>query len=249
MPPFDTGQVYDDAIASFTGEDSDAPVNGLPPSAEEKLQFRIRWANSPEKRYSADALVEKRYSWRGYDQSCGSAVEINRVTLIASDLDHVVVGTITIGFDRQTGLFADDMYREQLDALRREGKKLCEYNRLAVEPHPHSKRVLAKLFHIAYLYPHEIFGCTDGVLEINPRHVRFYEKMLGFTQIGPERICPRVNAPSVLMKTNFSYMSDQVQRVGGQTRGAKGDRTLYPYFFSPEECVQIMGRLRQERAL
>ena len=39
------------------------------------------------------------------------------------------------------------------------------------------------------------------VIEVNPRHVRYYERMLGFEVIGPERMNPRVEAPAVLLRS------------------------------------------------
>jgi hypothetical protein len=38
---------------------------------------------------------------------------------------------------------------------------------------------------------------------VNPRHAGFYEKILGFAVVGAERICPRVNAPALLMRLDL----------------------------------------------
>jgi hypothetical protein len=52
-------------------------------------------------------------------------------------------------------------------------------HRLAVDNMVQSRTVLAAIFHIAYIYGHRIRGCSDVVIEVNPRHVRFYRSMLG----------------------------------------------------------------------
>jgi hypothetical protein len=43
-----------------------------------------------------------------------------------------------------------------------------------------SKTSLANLFHLAVIYARDIHHCTDIIIEVNPRHRRFYERMLGF---------------------------------------------------------------------
>ncbi len=255
MPPYDIGPESEAiVIASFVEETLGTPSFGssviaadsshFPPHASETRQFDIQVAHSPEHRESAGLLIDKMYTWRGYGRMALRHRESDRMTLVISDQDKRVIGTITIGVDSGLGLCADDVYREELGLLRGQGKKLCEYNGLAIETHVRSKRVLASLFHIAYLYPYAVLGCTDGVLEVNPRHERFYERMLGFTRMGPERICPRVGAPSVLLRTDFSYMTQQIEMLGGLMSRAGVDKSLYPYFFNSLDAVTILERLK-----
>jgi hypothetical protein len=255
MPPYDIGTEREEAvIASFVEEIIGTPTSSasaiiagaarLPEYPSDARQFNIHVANTHEHRESASLLVDKMYTWRGYGRTSLRNRESNRITLVISDQDKRVIGTITVGADSSLGLCADEVYREELGLLRQEGRTLCEYNGLAIEAHVRSKRVLASLFHIAYLYPHAVLGCTDGVLEINPRHERFYERMLGFSRVGPERICPRVGAPSVLLRTDFSYMTQQIEKLGGLMSGAGVEKSLYPYFFSSMDAVTILKRLK-----
>ena len=58
----------------------------------------------------------------------------------------------------------------------------------------YSRRVLASLFHVAYIIAHRVNVFDDLLIEVNPHHVRFYERMLGFAVQGLERLNPRVNA-------------------------------------------------------
>lgn len=241
-----------DVIASFF-DDVESGLSqislGIPEPEEshefavDHKEFRIRLANTQDRRESASILINKMYSWRGYNSNNTLEENPNRITLIASD-NHDVIGTLSIGLDSPMGLFADEMYHEELEALRREGRKICEYNKLAIDPAIKTKRIIASLFHVAYLYPYGIFGHTDGVLEVNPRHVKFYERMLGFTRIGPERICPRVDAPAVLLLTNFAHMAKQVETFGGLMENAHGEKSLYPYFFTKADEAGILGRLK-----
>ena len=44
---------------------------------------------------------------------------------------------------------------------------------------------------------------TDILVEVNPRHATFYRKVFGFVVAGAETICPRVNAPAVLLRLDL----------------------------------------------
>ena len=243
---------YDqEIIASFfeSIEGEDPPDDPDQPDAAgevngDKQEFRIRLANTEERRGMASILINKMYSWRGYENGGALPDDPNRITILAYAGSNIPIGTMSVGLDSPKGLYADEMYHEELEALRRQGRKICEFNRLAIDPAVKSKRIIASLFHICYLYPRALFGHTDGVLEVNPRHVRFYEKMLGFTQIGPERTCPRVHAPAILMRTDFAYGSEQIKKFGGLMSRAKGERSLYPYFFNAKDEAGIIARLK-----
>ena len=104
--------------------------------------------------------------------------------------------------------------------------------------------VLAAIFHIAYIYAYRIRQCSDLVIEVNPRHVRFYEAMLGFVKYGDQRMDPRVSAPAVLLRLALAHAETEIARYGGHAELADQVRGLYPLFFSPEEERGIEGRLR-----
>jgi hypothetical protein len=93
-----------------------------------------------------------------------------------------------------------------------------------------SKPVLAAIFHLAYIYAHRMRQCTDLLIEVNPRHVKFYETMLGFTTWGEEKMDPRVNAPALLLRLDLSYAKAQIARLGWHAELASEIRLLYPYF-------------------
>jgi hypothetical protein len=207
----------------------------------DRQQFKIRLAHSHDRVDMASILVQKMYSWRGYATS-GVKADPNRVTLLAYEKDQIV-GTITVGFDSPEGLTVDDMYKAEIDQLRSEGRKVAEVTKLAVDEKIRSKRVLAGLFHIGYIYARYFNHCTDYVIEVNPRHALFYTKMLGFVLIGEEKNCARVNAPAVLLRLNFDYADQEIRRIGGELPPPKGEKSLYPYVFSKQDEMGITERL------
>lgn len=204
-------------------------------------RFRIRLASDEGQRSLASYLVTRRYGWRGYKVGPARPTP-NRITLIASDDSHALA-TISVGFETSTGLLVEKLYPEEVAALRSSGARLCEFTRLALEPGQRSREVLAMLFHIAYIYARRIHRRTDLLIEVNPRHVRFYETALGFRQLGPERICPRVNAPAVLLRLELAHCEAELAALGGHRRMARRIRSLYPLGFSPEEEAGIFRRL------
>lgn len=226
------------------------PMSTEPPESQatqelavEQQEFKIRLANTDGRRDSASLLVQKKYSWRGYMISdVVDQAHPNRITLLAYHNKHII-GTLTLGLDSPEGLMADEMYGEEIARLRQAGRKVCELTKLAVDENLRSKHILATLFHIAYIYGRIIHGYTDVVIEVNPRHVLFYEKMLGFQKWGEEKICPRVDAPSVLLRLDVSYVDEQIAKLGGLKQTAVRDKSLYPYFFSKEEEAGITHRL------
>ncbi|HZX25769.1 MAG TPA: long-chain N-acyl amino acid synthase, partial [Telluria sp.] len=106
-----------------------------------------------------------------------------------------------------------------------------------------TKRVFASLIHISYIYAHNIHGYTDYVIEVNPRHVLFYKRMLGFQDWGPERPCTRVGAPAVLLRLELDYMGEQIRRFGGMFEQHADERSFYPYFFPYLDEPGITDRL------
>lgn len=96
---------------------------------------------------------------------------------------------------------------------------------------------------MAYIYA-KIHARTDFVIEVNPRHADFYKKMLGFKLIGSERLCPRAEAPALLLHLEFSYIEEQVSKFGGRLSGS-AKRSFYPYFFSKEDEIGITNRLAE----
>ena len=206
--------------------------------------FNIRSADSSGQRSSASILINRMYASRGYpSKPLPDDPQPSRVTLVASEHESTV-GTIPVGFDSPDGLHVDALFAEQANSLRDAGHAICEFTTLAMDNAVRSRRVLASLFHSAYIYAHRVMDADNLLIEVNPRHVSYYRRMLGFEVIGPQRFNPRVNAPAVLLCLDFSYAREQIARFGGKPECGKNERSLYPDFFSPPEEAGIMTRLK-----
>lgn len=210
--------------------------------------FKIRAAESPRERRSASALLERMYATRGYQSTALSDEESpNRKTFLASD-HNVALGTLTIGLDSTERLMVDSLFSGEVDVLRTAGLQICEFTKLAMDRRARSPRLLAALFHVAYIYAHRIKGLHNLLIEVNPRHVRYYQEMLGFSVIGTEKHNLRVNAPAVLLSLDLCYAQEQIGIFGGKPQMATTERSAYPYFFSVSDEAGIVGRLHRTDA-
>lgn len=216
----------------------------LPDGAGGPPRFKIKAAEQESRRSLIGGLLNRRYAWRGYQSvSLAAAPTVDRFTLVALDRQQPL-GTITVGFDMGRPLGADDAFRDELDALRDQGARLCEFTKLAVDPATATKRVLAALFHVAHIVAHRVRGFDRLVIEVNPRHQRYYERMLGMTQLGPQRINRSVNAPAILLTTPFAHIDDQIRIYGGQPERSTEVRTLYPFAFTAAQEDKVIQRLQ-----
>jgi hypothetical protein len=224
--------------AQIAAETDPAKVDAL----LERKDFKIRLADTERGRNSASMLINKMYGWRGYGDEHEVKLDPNRITITATDKQYLI-GTITLGIDSENGLLADEIFKDEIDVFRTAGGKVCELTKLAIDPNIESKFALASLFHILFIYGRRINNCTDVFIEVNPRHRRFYETMLGFKRLGEVRTNSRVNAPAHLLWISLSTVEQQIIQHGGTSDHLAGSRSLYPYFFSRAEEDGIYGRL------
>ncbi|WP_221290474.1 GNAT family N-acetyltransferase [Massilia aurea] len=206
--------------------------------------YGIRLTDTSDGRNSASMLINRMYAWRGYSGDHQPSNDPNRITLTATDKGDVV-GTLSIGIDSEVGLMADEVFGAELDAHRANGARLCEFTKFAFDPSVRSKTALANVFHLAVIYARDMHGCTDIIIEVNPRHRRFYERMLGFRKEGELKVNTRVDAPAYLLRVNLNYVTEQISIFGGTfaADGETEERSFYPYFFSPREERGIINRL------
>ena len=147
--------------------------------------------------------------------------------------------------DSPQGLSADELYKAEVHNVRSKTTRICEFTRLAIDSRAGSKWVLAGLFHTAYLFAHRVSACDVGIIEVNPRHVVFYERALMFERIGPERLSQRVKAPAVLLYVRFQTIADGLAKYARKPELVNTTRSLFPYGFSAKDEEGILSRLRE----
>ena len=227
----------------------------------QKSDFGIRVADMHARIDRVEMLVTRMYRQRGYDTQVGTAdadsegTNLKRVTLEACRHNRTV-GTITVGLDGPDGLNAEDLYVEEIAPFRERGARLCEFNRLALDVEECGKDALGYLFHLAVIFAHRIHRATDLFIEVNPRHAAFYRRKLGFSVIGGEKICRRVNAPAILLHQELRSISEQVVRHGGfnfrfsdlktasDSATPENNKSFYSFFMPPWEEKELIDEIR-----
>ena len=180
--------------------------------------LRILVAVLPSQHEAVERLVRRRYAWRGYNlPQTGNADDVaaldhepSRVTLLVED-QGTLVGTLTLRLDSPQGLMAEQTYGEEIERVRSQGRRVGEVVRLAMEEGVDWKSVLDALLQAIYLVGRVVHSLTDIFIEVNPRHVRFYQRVFGFAANSAERLCSRVGAPSVLMHLDVEEFDQRLQ--------------------------------------
>jgi hypothetical protein len=95
-----------------------------------------------------------------------------RLMLLAQNAGRLM-GTLTVRPDSPHGLFAVRAYADEIHKLRGDGHRLGELV-LAVKEGADWRAALDALAQSAYVVTRVVHALTDVVIEVNPRHVRFY---------------------------------------------------------------------------
>ncbi len=189
-------------------------------------EIRVKIATEAEEFEGAFELLAANYRARGYEPAgdkpfrfCPHHALPGTVTLVAEH-DGKIVATLSLVPDTDLlGLPMESIYGEEVVGLRREGRRMAEAICLADTGLSIREfvQVFKSLIKLAMQY-HTSRGGDTWVIVVNPRHAGFYQKVLGFEAMGPQRSYPSVqNAPAVaylldsdLMKANAPAMFEEV---------------------------------------
>ena len=204
--------------------------------------YEIRIANGIEalKRNTA-RLIERMYSSRGlFPYGQGESLDERNITVVACKGD-CAIATLTLCLDVGAGLLADTLYRDEINAARIAGSRVCEITRLAMDPEHSSHETLAGMMQVLYVLARLTHQVTDVFIEVHPRHAGFYRRLLGYRMAGPERICPRVGAPAVLMHLCQHQLDTLIDKHAGRTDD--DSRSFYRLFPKRSELEEIQRSL------
>lgn len=221
-------------------------------------QLPERLQVSPDKPYAvqmaADAptlrrawqLVHRVYLEKGYAEPDSSGLWYclhdalpDTGTIVAFDGDEVI-GTVSVIPDSPLGFPAEILYRDEVNALRESGRRPVEIGSLAVCPtRERDTTIVTTLFDLLSLYARDVRGATDLIITVNPRHEKFYTRMLLFERIGPEKSYNRVGkAHAVFMRLDLARQRESIRwehNEGILPAWHNGKRTMYRNFSSIAE--------------
>jgi hypothetical protein len=179
----------------------------------------VAFAHTREALRETEELVQRQYLSRGYRVWGNETVDdlparVRPKHVILARKAGRAVGTVTLGLDSGAGLLVEESAPQPIAAARAEGKRLGEVVRLAVDEPSDSKTVLAALFNALHglMVLHRL---DDAYIEVNPRHVAFYRRAFCFKVAGETSVCPRVGAPSVLLRLPVNELSEKISELEG----------------------------------
>jgi len=171
--------------------------------------LHVSVARSADQLAAAHDLVRRRYAWRGYDVPEAAAESTREITFLVSTRS-TPLGTLTLGLDGPHGLRAEAAYGEVIERFRGAGHRVCELTRLALAEGPDTKKILASLFSLAHAVGRTSHDVSHVFIEVNPRHVSFYSRVLGFIVEATGKMCERVHAPSTLLRVEIEALEERL---------------------------------------
>lgn len=200
------------------------------------------------------SLAYREYFKKGYvrsenlNQMIINQYDLNKKTMVvmAKNEFQEVVGTLTIVVDGNQKLPCDELFSVELNSMRQGGAKVAEVVRLAISSdYQNSKEILVGMFNLVCNYIKNVAGCSDLLIEVNPRHVKYYQKLLLFKVMSDIKECHRVEgAPAVLLCLNKSDVL--AYRKNGQEKVYL--RSLHPHLSSGLEELQLTKMITRKMA-
>lgn len=215
--------------------------------------FTFSVANKPHHLKSCFSLAYNEYVKKGYvPQNLPQKMIIsehdtdkNTLVVMAKNEFQEIVGTLSIVVDGEKGLPCNELFSEELSSLRQKGAKVAEVIRLAIsDDYKNSKEILLGMFNLVCNYVKNVAQCSDLIIEVNPRHVKYYQRLLLFKVISEEKECKRVEgAPAVLLCLNKSEVENYHKF---KTNEKEFLRSLHPHLSKGKEEIQLAKMIQIE---
>ena len=217
------------------------------------LRCRFRVASDRATRERAYRLAHDIYSGVALSSAHDTGMVVSpydagpeTFTLLAETMAGKAIGTVSLVFDSKKGLPCDEIYWLETSGLRAEGRSMAEVTRLAIRKDAElSRDILLRLFNLIYIYARRVRRYSDFVIEVHPRHLKYYERTLGFQPIGDVQACARVGgAPAVLGRLDLAIPEAATRYAAAKHPGnGKGERSLYPGFWRGSEEAALADHL------
>jgi len=201
-------------------------------------EVSIQPAGSREDLEQAFRLVYKSYLQRGYVEADPSELRLSVFNRLPDTITFVgklggeVISTVSLVPDTGIGLPMDEVYHDELQALRSEGRRPAEVTMFA-DRRTNIKRTVPMLLSLMKL----VFDCAtlamkanDLCITVNPRHVDFYSRYLLFTPMGDIKPYPSVcDNPALAERLDL----DRVRQA------CEGNERLLRQFFENRTALKV----------
>ncbi len=174
------------------------PLPVVVPNLTRKIEVKI--ASEPWEWDQAFTLVTETYRGRGYEAANTRGLRFtahhalpDTTTFVARQGTRVVATLSTVQDNRLLGLPMEAIYGPEIAALRQADRRIAEVTSLADTGLVMREFVpvfVALMRHMAQFLVRQ--GADALVISINPRHRKFYTKVMGFVPLGGQRSYPSV---------------------------------------------------------
>ncbi len=138
-----------------------------------------------------------------------------------------VISTLTQIFDTPLfGLPMDSLYKDELDTLRAQGRKITELSALATPKETRWCNLMVFLSRTMFEYS-RMSAVDDICIMVNPKHVNFYKTMFLFEDFGPEKFYAGVGAPAVALRIDMKNIERNLLE---KYRDIQMDTNMYEFF-------------------
>lgn len=194
----------------------------------------IKIAETRDELAQSFALVYKEYLASGYIASPHpSGMHFSAYNFLPSTCVFIfrsyltVISTLTQIFDTPLfGLPMDALYKDELDRLRAQGRKITELSALATPREVRWCNLMVFLSRTMFEYS-RMNDVDDICIMVNPKHVGFYKTMFLFEDFGEEKFYAGVGAPAVALRMN---MEEIEQKALEKYRNIELEGDVYSFF-------------------
>lgn len=155
-----------------------------------------------------------------------------------------VLSTLTQVEDTELfGIPMDSIYKEEVDELRSQGRKVAEVCALATPKEGRWHNLLMFLGKAYFQYALQV-GINDILIMVNPKHVSFYKAIFMFEDFAEEKYYAPVDAPAVALRINYDDFWDKLKET---FRDQEFDTDLYTFFnrihgYGVDKYMKFSGR-------
>jgi hypothetical protein len=184
--------------------------------------IEVKLARTVPEWEAAFRLVRENYLDSGYESPSPKLFRFTPyhalpdTTVFVAKCGEKVVATFTLVPDaRPLGLPLESLYEEEVEALRREGRRLGEVTSLAATDLTQAEfvQVFTTMIRLMLQY-HDRQGGDTWVIAVNPRHRAFYCKVMGGVSLGPRRAYKAVGGhPAEAYWVDPRVMAERVPKM------------------------------------
>jgi hypothetical protein len=195
-------------------------------------------------------LVSDKYQDSGYDPPNASAIRFTRhhalsdtMVFIAKHEGQVLLTCSLVSDNTLLGLPMESIYEDEIEALRKTGRRLGEVTSLADADLSQREflQVFVAVIRLLTQY-HVQQGGDTCLITVNPRHRSLYTKKFGFVPLGSCRSYPTVQgAPAEAYMVDLKLMKDTAPKTHQELVGRELPPDVLKPAPIPRHLVQYFG--------